>query len=37
MPSAKTLSFPTGVRFHDRNLIVNDRNNARVLVWREKD
>ena len=34
-PSAKTLSSPSGARFHGRNLIVNDRGNDRVLVWRE--
>lgn len=33
-PSAKTLSFPDGVRFHGRNLIVTDHGNSRVLVWR---
>jgi hypothetical protein len=33
-PSAKTLSFPDGVRFHGRNLIVVDNSNSRVLVWR---
>lgn len=35
--SAKTLSRPEGARFHDRNLIVNDTGNSRVLVWRESD
>ena len=35
--SAKTLSMPEGVRFHGRNLIVNDHGNHRVLVWRESD
>lgn len=35
--SAKTLSMPQGARFHGRNLIVNDGDNDRVLVWRESD
>ncbi|TFZ05877.1 hypothetical protein EZ313_04280 [Ramlibacter henchirensis] len=35
--SAKSLSAPEGVRFHGRNLIVNDTANNRVLVWRESD
>jgi hypothetical protein len=36
-PSAKTLSDPTGARFHGRSLIVSDSGNDRVLVWREMD
>lgn len=36
-PNAKTLNSPGGVRFHGRNLIVNDGGNDRVLVWREND
>lgn len=35
VPSAATLSSPSGARFHGRNLIVNDTGNDRVLVWRE--
>jgi hypothetical protein len=37
LPSAKTLNFPTGARFHGRDLVVNDQGNKRVLVWRESD
>lgn len=37
VPSAKTLSFPTGVRFHGRDLIVTDTGNDRVLIWHESD
>lgn len=33
IPSAQTLSFPAGVRFYDRNLIVSDKENNRILVF----
>jgi hypothetical protein len=33
VPSAQTLNSPAGVRFHERNLIVNDKNNSRILVF----
>jgi len=32
-PSANSLRFPSGVRFHERNLIVTDSFNHRVLVF----
>jgi len=32
-PSARNLRFPTGARFHDRNLIVVDHGHSRVLVF----
>ena len=37
VPSAKTLRNPSGVRFHNRNLIVTDTGNNRVLVYRALD
>jgi len=37
LPSAKTLSSPSGVRFHGRNLIVSDTGNDRLLIWRERE
>ena len=36
-PSANSLQFPSGVRFHERNLIVTDKFNHRVLVFPSKN
>lgn len=33
----QTLRLPAGVRFHQRNLIVVDQGNNRVLVWKAVD
>lgn len=33
MPSAQNLKFPSGARFHERNLLVLDRGHFRVLVF----
>ena len=35
-PGASTLRSPSGVRFHERNLVVVDRSNHRVLVFPAK-
>ena len=32
--SVQKMFRPSGVRFHNRNLIVTDSGNNRVLVWR---
>lgn len=32
-PTARNLKFPSGARFHNRNLIVVDREHSRVLVF----